>query len=184
MCRAAKDASDGKMIWIVSLDAVTDGTYGRMRGGEGTIGKASASIPLLQKYFPGNVYPQMVRTKENECELEKFYRYWKDGGSPSAGQLIIQKYDSFAGLLPDIKPADLSPVGRNPCWHIRRDMTILADGSVPVCREYMFEHIIGNVFSEDLETVWNKMTPYVSKDMKGDYDEKCRKCDEYYTFNF
>jgi spiro-SPASM protein len=184
LCKAVKDAVDKKVLWIVSLDAATEKTYAAMRGSAGTLEKAAASVPLLETYFPGSVYPQFVRTNTNESELEQFYRYWKDEKSPSGGELIIQKYDSFGGLLPDCRPADLSPVERNPCWHIRRDMTILADGSVPLCREYMFTTIIGNVFEESLESVWEKITPYVSKDMKGTYDEKCRKCDEYYTFNF
>jgi spiro-SPASM protein len=184
LCKAVKEAADKKIIWIVSLDAVTEKTYAAMRGSAGTLEKAAASVPLLEAYFPGRVYPQFVRTNTNEDELEQFYRYWKDEKSPSGGELIIQKYDSFGGLLPDCRPADLSPVERNPCWHIRRDMTILADGSVPLCREYMFNNIIGNVFEESLESVWKKITPYVLKDMKGTYDEKCRMCDEYYTFNF
>ncbi len=184
LCRAVKAAAGGKMLWIISLDAATEETYRKMRGGNALLSQAAASVPLLQEYFPGNVYPQLVRTNTNENELEKFYRYWKDDKSPSCGRLIIQKYDSFGGLLPDCKPADLSPLERNPCWHIRRDMTILADGSVPLCREYMFNNILGNAFTEKLASVWERMTPYVSKDMNGRYDEKCRKCDEYYTFNF
>ncbi|MCK9168910.1 MAG: spiro-SPASM protein [Treponema sp.] len=184
LCRIVREIAGTKIIWIVSLDAVTEETYRKMRGGNATLAQAAASISVLQKYFPGNVYPQLVRTNINENELEKFYRYWKDDKSPSGGRLIIQKYDSFGGLLPDCKPADLSPLERNPCWHIRRDLTILADGCVPVCREYMFNKIIGNVFKEELASVWQYMTPYVIKDKNGQYDEKCRKCDEYYTFNF
>ena len=184
LCQAVKEIAGTRIIWIVSLDAATEETYRKMRGGSATLSKAAGSISILQKYFPENVYPQFVRTNTNENELEKFYRYWKDDKSPSGGRLIIQKYDSFAGLLPDCKPADLSPLERNPCWHIRRDLTILADGCVPVCREYMFNNIIGNVFTEKLASVWERMTPYVLKDRNGQYDEKCRKCDEYYTFNF
>lgn len=184
LCAVLKEAAGKKIIWIISLDAVTEETYTKMRGGNIPLSKAASSVSLLQKYFPGNVYPQFVRMNANESELEKFYRFWKNEKSPSGGNLIIQKYDSFAGMLPDDRPADLSPLERNPCWHIRRDMTILADGSVPLCREYMFNNIMGNVFAEELAVVWERMTPYVLKDMNGQYDEKCRKCDEYYTFNF
>jgi spiro-SPASM protein len=184
LCRTVKEIAGTKIIWIISLDAATEEMYRKMRGGNATLSQAVASIPVLERYFPGNVYPQLVRTDINENELEKFYRYWKDDKSPSGGRLIIQKYDSFGGLLPDCKPADLSPLERNPCWHIRRDMTVLSDGSVPVCREYMFNNIVGNVFTEELASVWERMTQYVLKDMNGQYDEKCRKCDEYYTFNF
>jgi len=155
-----------------------------MRGGNAALPQAAAAVTLLQTYFAGSVYPQFVRTNANERELEAFYRYWKDEKNPSGGKLIIQKYDSFGGLLPDCKPADLSPLERNPCWHLRRDMTILADGAVPLCREYMFNNVIGNVFTERVADVWNRITPYAEADMNGRYNETCRKCDEYYTFNF
>jgi spiro-SPASM protein len=184
VCEAVRSCAGRKIIWIVSLDAVTEDTYRKMHGGSGTLAQALSAVALLEKYFPGNVYPQMVRTQTNECELEKFYRLWKDENSPSCGKVIIQKYDNFAGFLPSCKPADLSPLERNPCWHLRRDMTILADGRVPICREYMFDSSAGNAFEEPLDKIWEKLTPYAERDMKGDYDEKCRNCDEYYTFNF
>ena len=66
---------------------------------------------------------------------------------------------------------------RGICWHQRRDMVILVDGSVPFCREYMLDNHFGNVFSESLESIWDK-----GKAME--FCEKCRNCDEYYTFNF
>ena len=112
-----------------------------------------------------------MRTKINEEQLENFYHSNKNSG------MIIQKYDDFAGLLPDNKVTDLSPVIRNPCWHQRRDMTILFDGNVPCCREYILDGVVGNVFSESLVSVWEK-----GRDMV--YTDKCRSCDEYYTFNF
>ena len=182
LCKAVKAPAGSKIIWIVLLDAVSETTYKKMRGSEGSLSKALESLALLQKYFPDTTYPQFVRTNDNEAELEAFYRFWKD--DKNGGKVIIQKYDWFSGLLPDSKPADLSPLERNPCWHLRRDMTILADGSVPSCREYVFNDIIGNAFTESLESIWDRMTSYAEKDMKCEYGEVCRKCDEYYTFNF
>ena len=182
LCKEIKAIADGKIIWIVTLDAATEALYKKMHGEAGTLSQAVAAVTLLQTHFPENVYPQLVRTNENECELESFYRYWKDAAH--GGNVIIQKYDSFCGALPDWKPADLSPLERNPCWHMRRDMTILANGDVPLCREFLFDNIIGNAFVERLESIWERITPYVERDMNGEREEACRKCDEYYTFNF
>ena len=175
--------SNSRIIWIVSIDAASSVMYSKIIG-NGSFEKAVASISILEPLFPGNVYPQFTRMNDNEDELEAFYRYWHDSSSPSKGKLIVQKYDDCCKTLPSRKPADLSPLERNVCWHLKRDMTILANGDVPLCRQFAFASSIGNVFEEDLEKIWSKTLATVEKHLKGDYGEKCRDCDEYYTFNF
>ena len=179
------------VIWIVSLDAVTEETYCKIHtnaftnaNGIRSFESARSALVTLEKYFPGDVYVQFVRMKENEEELEKFYRHYSDAESETAGKLIIQKYDSYCGLLPDLKSADLAPLERMPCWHCKRDMTVLTDGSVPVCREYLLDASCGNVFEEGLDALWKKMHPLAQEHINGRYPDKCGNCDEYYTFNF
>lgn len=193
LCAEIRRVADGapervngleKIMWIVSLDAFTKETYAKIRGGESGFAQAVAAVALLEQFFPGAVYPQMVRMNENEAELEHFYRFWHDRESPSHGSVIVQKYDSFCGLLPECRPVDFSPVERNPCWHLRRDMTILADGSVPLCRESVRGGVIGNALTEPLEAVWERATPVLEAHIHNQYPERCGKCDEYYTFNF
>ena len=174
----------GKIIWIIRIDAFTQELYAKIHGDEKYFSKAVNSVSILQKYFSGSVYPQFVRMNVNECELENFYRFWSAKESPSGGNHIIQKYSTFCGTLSDEKPADLSPLSRNPCWHIRRDLTVLLDGSVPFCRECINSNIIGNVFTDGIKNVWKKLSPFVKEQMDGKYCDFCGKCDEYYTFNF
>ena len=138
----------------------------------------------MNAVIPGCVYPQFVRMNSNESELELFFRYWNEKTSNSQGNLIIQKYNDFAGLLKTCKPADLSPLERNVCWHLRRDMTILSNGEVPLCSQFVLGGIIGNVFNDTLENIWKKYDSELNNHICGNYSEKCRKCDEYYTFNF
>jgi MoaA/NifB/PqqE/SkfB family radical SAM enzyme len=72
-----------------------------------------------------------------------------------------------------------------------RDMTILLDGQVPCCREDLgalqgrsVKPVLGNVFSESLETIWERgMEPY-REHCRGEYGLLCAECDEYYTYNF
>ena len=173
-----------KIMWIVSIDAMTKETYGLLRGNSENFGYANAIVALLQNYFAGSVYPQLVRMNENEHELESFYRFWSDKNSPSCGNLIIQKYSNYCKTLPDKKPTDLSPIERNPCWHLRRDMTIRSDGNVVVCKEKFADGFVGNVFNEDLNTIWQQFTPLVEEQIRQEYSKKCGDCDEYYTFNF
>ncbi|MBO4706333.1 MAG: spiro-SPASM protein [Spirochaetaceae bacterium] len=181
--KAAVDAAPKRtgsypaVMWIVSLDAVTQKTYEVLHpASELTLEQASNAAAALRKAFPDSTYVQMVRTEHNESELEPFFR--------GHDNRIIQKYDYFCGKLPQFKPADLSPVNRNECWHLRRDLQILSDGSVPLCREYMFDSCVGNAFYENLEDIWNKGVPLLESHINKEYPDICRNCDEFYTCNF
>jgi len=183
---SAKKRTNGwqKLMFLVKMDAFSDSVYKKIHGTDAVLEKSLEAVKKLAQVIPHCVYPQFVRMNENEEELEKFFRYWNEKTNSSQGEFIIQKYDDFAKLLPECKPADLSPVERNVCWHLRRDMTILTDGSVPFCREYVLDGIIGNVFKESLEEIWKKTDSVLIEQMNGEYKNKCKDCDEYYTFNF
>jgi spiro-SPASM protein len=173
------DACGERITWIVSLDAVEQETYRQLRG-EGWE-EARATVRMLQELFPGRVYVQAVRMRQNEEELDRFYRGWKAEETP----LIIQKYDHFCGLLPERKISDLSPIERIPCWHLKRDLAVRLDGSVSLCREDLAgEYPLGNIFTDGISEVWERGRPYYLRHLQDDLPEICRRCDEYYTFNF
>ena len=184
---AALDAK--RIIWVVLLDAVESKGYaGLHHCAESDFSPAVAAVGLLSKAFPHNVYPQMTRMKANEAQLESFYRFWKDKDNASAGELIIQKYNTFCGSLPDEKSADLSPLVRNPCWHLRRDMTILSDGTVPFCVSQVLGKSAGNAITEGIPAVWERFSEplkaHLTKDFSAATTANCKACDEYYTFTF
>ncbi len=168
-----------RITWIVDLDAATRELYLKLRG-EGWE-EAHATCERLLTLFPGKVHVQAVRMTSNEADLEAFYQKWK-GRVPN---VIIQKYDWFAGYLPQLKVTDLSPIRRLPCWHLKRDLVVLLDGTVPMCREDLArEHPLGNLFEEELAVVWGRGQAYHERHVAEDYPAICRACDEYYTFNF
>jgi len=171
------------VMWVVSIDSVSKEKYKEIHFTDGFENAVNA-VSVLEKYFPSDVYPQFVRMNENEDELESFYRFWSRKESPSAGKLIIQKYNSYAGFLPERSPCDLSPVERCLDWHLRRDMVILCDGSVIQYKESLFKDIIGNVFTENIEEIWHKGDNLMLDQINGKYDEISGNYDEYYTFNF
>ena len=206
---AASEASERtngyqKLMIAVKLDAVSAEVYAKVNGTEKeNFNKALAGCDALCKALPGMVYPQFTRMNENENELEAFFRYWNEKTNPSVGNCIIQKYNDFSGLLPDCKPADLSPVERNVCWHLRRDMSVLADGSAVLCPNMLFSQgcrgegheegqgeghgkslVLGNAFEEALSEIWKKSDSMVLDHISQKYCDCCGKCDEYYTFNF
>ncbi len=182
--RAGEGAGE-RIEWIVSLDAGSSERYRAVRG-EG-MEEAVAAVHALLERFPGHVRVQAVRTKENEAELEQFYRYWNKQGV----DVIIQKYDNFAGRLPDRKVTDLSPVNRFPCWHLKRDLHVFLDGTVPLCREILpgtgsIEEgtILGNLHEDSLEEIWRRGERRYLDHTRQQWGEPCGRCDEYYTFNF
>ena len=88
-------------------------------------------------------------------------------------------------MLPQKKVTDLSPLNRFPCWHLKRDLHVLLDGSVPVCREDLTgEHSLGNIFSDPLEEIWERGKEWYEMHIAGEYPRLCGDCDEYYTYNF
>ncbi len=165
--------------WIISLDALSPDLYRELRGE----GQAEA-VEFAEKMISlnsENVYVQAVRMKKNEEDLEAFYKHWKK----ITDKIIIQKYDHFSNNLPDEKVTDLSPLERNVCWHIKRDMHILLDGSVPLCREDLKnEYSNGNVLKDGVARVWERSFDVYIKHINAQYPELCKNCDEYYTFNF
>ncbi|MCR5045898.1 MAG: spiro-SPASM protein [Treponema sp.] len=176
-----EEAARKKIYFAVCLDAFSQETFSLFHSGD--LQKAAAAIKELASVFP-ETYAQFVRVQKNESELEAFYRFWSEKNSPSNGKIIIQKYDFFCGLLPDVKSADLSPLVREPCWHLRRDMDIALDGSVLLCRDRFSEEKLGNAFESDLGDLWKKKEPLLTEHIQKKYCGLCGKCDEYYTFNF
>jgi spiro-SPASM protein len=165
--------------WVVSLDSRDPEEYGKLRG-EG-FEEAHRTVEALQSLFPGHVWPQAVRMKENEEGLEDFYRYWKN----KTGGVIVQKYDPFCGFLPDRRVTDLSPLKRFPCWHLKRDVSVLLDGRVSLCREDLeYRHGLGNLLEQSLEEIWKAGEPFYRDHLQERYPDLCKNCDEYYSFNF
>ncbi|MCX7949612.1 MAG: spiro-SPASM protein [Treponemataceae bacterium] len=167
------------LYFILSLDSQDPQRYQELRGPG--YEEAQERAHQILELFPDVTYFQALRIQGNEDDIERFYRYWKDKG----GQVIIQKYDYFCGYLEQKRAGDISPLLRRPCWHLMRDMNILIDGSVPVCRETIDPPLLlGNVFQESLPEIWERGKPLYQEHRKGSYPGICKDCDEYYTYNF
>jgi spiro-SPASM protein len=168
-----------RVSWIVDLLTNQQDVYERLRGKGFEESRQTAET--LLRLFPKTTYIQALRMEETEEGLEQFYRKWKE----RTPNLIIQKYDYFSGLLPQRKVTDISPLHRFPCWHLKRDLYVLLDGSVPLCREDIQKTFIGgNLFQEGIETIWKRMDAVYREHIEGKYRPLCEKCDEYYTYNF
>ena len=181
------------LSWIVSLDSSDPLRYKEVRGAG--FAEANDSAKKLLSLFPKDAYVQAVRTKGAEDDIERFYRSWKET-APNAlsalntNNVIIQKYDDFCGMLPHKQASDLSPIQRQPCWHLMRDMPILLDGTVLLCREQIAADdnkriTLGNAFNEPLDAIWEQgQRLYAEQALSKQYNLLCAECDEYYTYNF
>ncbi len=168
-----------RLTWIVDLDALDEQLYSELRG-DGRA-EAYAFAEMLVSEFPSNTWIQTVRMKMNEKDTEQFYKYWKE----KTNNVIIQKYDWCCGRLEQRKVTDLSPVKRLPCWHLKRDLAILTDGTVPLCRDDLDSSMVcGNIFKDNLREIWEKGNKNYRQHLKGEYPGICGKCDEYYTYNY
>jgi len=165
--------------FIVDLDTDDEESYEQVRG-QGFQAARQTADTLIEAHGD-RVYVQTIRMGETEQQVEAFYRAWKDRGV----QVIVQKYDHYSGRLPDRRVTDISPLNRFPCRHTQRDLNILLDGSVPMCREDLDrEHMMGNVFEDGIESVWQNGSAAHLRQVRAEYPELCRRCDEYYTFNY
>ncbi len=132
-----------------------------------------------------NLYIQLTRSTENENELAAFYERWRDFVPPD--RLVIRKIDTFGGELDALRVVDLSPVKRWPCHHLKHDLVVFHDGTVPLCRQDLNGKFpAGNVLKDGLEKCWERLAAHYERQWAGDYSDPplCRGCDEWWVFNF
>ncbi|NCN05327.1 MAG: spiro-SPASM protein [Spirochaetales bacterium] len=168
-----------KTKFIIGLDTNNPDRYASL--GKIQFEKAHSFARDLLKKMKEHVFIQAIRLSGGEEDLLKFYQEWES----ITPQVIIQKYDTFGGILPDRKVVDLQPLRRFPCWHIKRELTILVDGTVVRCKEDVDgADSAGNAFTHSLEEVWKAYDSVYNHHRNEEYPGICGNCDEYYTFNY
>lgn len=166
---------------IVMIDAIDEEDYCRLRGDSHEYAAALQFTETLARKRPGLIYVQATRSTDNEEALSLFYKRWDeaDGVTP-----LIEKYNSYAGRLPDRRPADLTPLTRPACVHLERDIVVRVDGTVVMCQQDLdAEHIRGNLLDGEIEHLWSQGAGDFADHCSQRYSDICRTCDEYYTFN-
>lgn len=166
---------------IISLDSLEEVNYVAMRGAGFTEAMDFAQKATSHAATRGRTWLQCVRLKQNESSLEQFYR----GAKKMTPNVIIQKYDDFAQVLPSLKSINIAPLVRRGCWALQREMSISITGDVYACKEDLTkEYPMGNVFTHSLTEIWTAMNKLRLAHTTGAYPSLCQKCDEYYVYNF
>lgn len=164
---------------IVTVDALDRELYKSLRGNG--YAEVYATAKKLIELKKERVWIQATRMKDNESDMEPFYRYWQE----YTDQIIIQKYSDYNKRLDNRKVADLSPLKRFPCWHLKRDLHITTEGNVTLCfNDINGDNLLGSLVDDDINDIMTKKKAHYQKHIDVEYCDMCRDCDEYYTFNF
>ncbi|MCX8059086.1 MAG: radical SAM protein [Spirochaetes bacterium] len=170
------------VYFVLNLDAYSSDTYIKL-GKKMNFNKLETFCKYYLEKYPDNFFIQFIRMKENDDELELFYEKWKK----FEDNIIFRKYNNFSLALEDRDVVDLTPVVRYPCFHIRRDLYIMSDGSISLCKsDFNSELIKFNIFENNflLSPVFNNIFCYYKDHCFGNFPEICKNCNEFYTFYF
>ncbi|MCR8647031.1 spiro-SPASM protein [Leptospira interrogans] len=170
-----------KITWIINLTTRNPEKYATLYG-KNKLEKVLSNIKELEKVFPKNrIYLQFLKIQEAEDEVES----WVDETEKQGYGVILQKYNRYAGLMPEKRVTDLTPIQREFCWHLNRDLYVNSDGSVSICKQVP-EKTFGNLHKESLIDIWRKGLPAFKDSLNSKHETTgapCINCDEWYTFN-
>jgi spiro-SPASM protein len=131
------------------------------------------------------VHLQALKVEENESEIDALYALAEELGA----SFLLQKYNRYAGLLPERRVSDMTPLERYSCWHLRRDLFIRANGDVAFCKQTVDPNkptARGNLAMHSLADIWAQQRKDFVLNYQGKYPAHlpCTGCDEYFTFNY
>ena len=174
-----------KLITIVNINGHDRETYLALHGAD-KFSVVADNIAALFSAIDGDaerLFVQIMKINETESFLDRYYDFWEEKKIP----VILQKQNTYLGRLQDRRYSDLTPLERTPCWHLQRDIFILADGTVAFCKQDAAgAHSAGNVSRQSLAKIYeSKMSAYIDNwNCKYPSSPDCSSCDEWYTFNF
>ncbi|TGL44419.1 spiro-SPASM protein [Leptospira perdikensis] len=170
-----------KLCIIVNVTTLKQEVYQSLYG-KPELEKVLNSINQLSEILPSrSLHVQMIKMKEVEEEIDPYFTFFEKKGI----NIILQKYNTFAKKLPERRVSDLTPIHRDYCWHLVRDLSVSVDGSVSICKQNQTE-MIGNLYSEPFNDVWRKGLDFFKYSFNGEHQKipaPCLNCDEWYTFN-
>ncbi|TGL86429.1 spiro-SPASM protein [Leptospira congkakensis] len=170
-----------KLCIIVNITSLKSDVYKSLYG-KSELETVLATVNQLSEILPSkSLHVQMIKMKEVEEEIDPYFTFFEKKGI----NIILQKYNTFANKLPERRVSDLTPIHRDFCWHLVRDLSVSVDGSVSICKQNPTE-IIGNLYKESLSDVWQKGLNFFKHSFDGEHGKipaPCLNCDEWYTFN-
>lgn len=169
------------LYFVFSIDSLDGKIFQSLRTEKAGFQSIYQNYLNFHEKLPDTTYVQAVRMQENEDVLPDFFRTLKK----ETENIIIKKYNTFAGFLPEKKVANITPLERFPCWHLKRDLAIQVNGNVSLCFvDLNNTNSIGNILDDPLEILWEKIGFFYDEHCQDKYSGICKNCDEFYTYNF
>ncbi len=179
---ALKEAN--KLHIIIRLNTLRRERYREMYGSD-LLDQVIKSIKAIaEKKLPLHFYAEMLRIKENEDEVEAYMNYF----AKLPIEVLLQKYNRYIDLLPERRVADLTPLHRDFCWHLCRDIYLTAEGLVVFCKQDPFARRAPAIDfrSHSIEQIYSQTVQRHIASVRGQHSKlamPCLQCDEWYTFN-
>ncbi|TGK82054.1 spiro-SPASM protein [Leptospira noumeaensis] len=170
-----------KICIIANVTSLKPDVYKSLYG-KSELEKVLSTIDKLSQILPNkSLHVQMIKMKEVEEEIDPYFTHFEKKGI----NIILQKYNTFANKLPERRVSDLTPIHRDFCWHLVRDLSLSVDGTISICKQTQTE-IVGNLYKESLTDIWRKGLDFFKHSFNGEHGKipaPCLHCDEWYTFN-
>lgn len=176
-------ARDERLRIIVNINGFDRASYSGIHRGDYFDAVCRNILSIKERVTKSEcLYIQIMKIRETEPFLDRYYDFWEKHGVP----IILQKQNTYLGLIEDRRYSDLSPLERTPCWHLQRDLSILSDGRLAFCKQDVDGACAcGACTSDSLKSLWRNSQERFIHDYRGRYPQKpdCSSCDEWYTFN-
>jgi hypothetical protein len=134
--RVAALAESGVDIVSVHMPAANGATYAAVMGHD-ALGEVVGNLRIFieKRQARGRELPLLVPTftkcRINQGEMEAWYDHWLR----SIGSAVISGPSEFAGLIPDVSAADMSPPKRRACGSLWKRLMALSDGTIVSCEQ-------------------------------------------------
>jgi len=180
-------SSPEKLSLILRLTTLDAKRYERLYR-SGRYEDAMRTLRLLEDALRGtsrfSVYAEILKIKEVEDEIEAYF----DRFEKSPVQVILQKYNRYIDRLDERRVSDLTPLHRDFCWHLARDLYITGSGKIAICKQDPFADRAGSqgeLLEEGFAPFW-RLAPHHAASIRSEWKSipmPCLECDEWYTFN-
>lgn len=174
-----------KLTFIVNLTTSKESRYNQLYG-KNLFNHVHSNLENLIQNFPiNNIHVQILKILEVEDEVDEYFTKFEK----KKINIIFQKYNRYNQLMPEKRVSDLTPLKKEFCWHLARDLYINSDGSVSLCKQVSNSKShkpIGNINESNLMDVWINAQESFRQSLIGQHGNTgapCLECDEWYTFN-
>ncbi len=148
---------------ILSVDAVTEGTYKKIRR-QGDFNKVMENINNFlemkkESRSKTEIVLQLIVMKENKKEINDFVGKWQG----KVSKVLVKPFSSWAGQLSEIgelgeegyRYQNAVPKTRPACYYLWKSVVVQWDGKVvPCCRDFNSKIVLGDLKEQTLAEIW------------------------------